>query len=45
MIVFYLMMALLAVIMAIELVKETDNQMWYLLILASLYFVGAIFCN
>lgn len=43
--IFYLIMALIAIISAVALANETDNQAWYFLILPALYLVGAAFCN
>ncbi len=43
--IFYFVCAFIATAEAIHLAKETDNGMWYFLILAALYMVGAAFCN
>jgi hypothetical protein len=43
--IFYFVCAFVAAAQAIYLAKETDNRMWYFLILIALYMVGAVFCN
>lgn len=43
--IFYYVCALIAAAQAIYLAKETNNGMWYFLILVALYMVGAAFCN